>query len=127
VGVLTESVSRTAVRFSVEYVGEVKGEFIRFLAPRTVEALLRAMPINGITALMEGAVYFEVPVKVGGEKSKMQVEAGTIAYLPLGSALCVFFNRAQPYSPVNVVGKVTDNLEMFKQLGSGKRIRMERI
>ena len=124
---LKENVSRTGVKFVIENVGEAKGDLIRFLAPRTIETLLRAMPINGITALTKGMVYFEIPVKVGVEKPKTQAETGTIAYWPISSALCIFFEKSSTYSPVNIVGKITDNLELFRRIGSGKRIRIAKI
>jgi len=123
---LGESVSRTAIRFHIESFGEAKGDLVRFLAPRTVEALLHAMPIHGITATTKGMLYFGVPVKLGVEKPKTQVDQGTIAYWPLGSAVCIVLERTNPYSPVNVIGKLTENLEMFRRAESGKRVRMER-
>jgi len=55
------------------------------------------------------------------------VEKGTIAYWPLGKALCVFFGDSQPYSPVNILGKVTKNLELFERVESGTRIKVEKI
>lgn len=121
-----ESVSRTAIRFEIERLGGAKGDLIRFLAPRTVEALLRAMPIHGITATTQGMLYFVVPEKVGAEKPKTQVDQGTIAYWPMGSAVCIVLERTKPYSPVNVIGKITENLETFLQAGPGRRVRMER-
>jgi hypothetical protein len=111
----------------MEHVGEAEGEFIRFLAPRTVEALIRGMPLEGRAALWGEEVYFEVPVKVGGEKAKSTVDRGTIAYWPMGSALCIFYGESKPYSPVNVVGRVTRNLELFKLLKEGAKIRVEKI
>jgi hypothetical protein len=45
----------------------------------------------------------------------------------MGSALCVFFGDSQPYSPVNILGKITKNLELFKQVRSGATIKVEAI
>jgi len=45
----------------------------------------------------------------------------------MGSALCVFYGESQPYSPVNIIGKVTKNLELFKQVKSRTKIRVEKI
>jgi uncharacterized protein len=120
-----EDVSRIKIRFLIEGLGEAEGEFVRFLAPRSVDTLVRKLPVEGRAALWKEEIYFEIPVKMGEEKAKPTVEIGTIAFWPMGSALCVFHGKSQPYSPVNILGKVTKNLELFKQVKSGTRIKVE--
>jgi len=121
------SLSRTPVKLIIENLGEAEGELIRFLAPLTVEAILRKLPIEGRAALWKEEIYFQIPVKMGAEKSTPTVETGTIAYWPMGSALCIFYGKTQPYSPVNIVGKITKNLEIFKSVKSGAKVRVEKI
>lgn len=121
------SVSRTSIRLVVEGVGEAEGELIRFLAPRTVEAVVRSLPLEGRAALWKGEVYFEIPVKTGKEKAKAIADGGAIAYWPMGSALCIFYERSRPYSPVNVIGRVTKNLDLFRNVKSGTKIVVERL
>jgi len=120
-----ESTSRIQIKFIIDGIGEAEGELIRYLAPRTVDAIVNRLPIEGRAALWKEEVYFEIPVKMGEEKAKSTVETGTIAYWPMGSALCIFYGSSQPYSPVNVVGRITKNLEIFKQVKSGTKIRVE--
>jgi hypothetical protein len=122
-----EDISRVKVRFLLEGAGEAEGELVRFLAPRTVDTIVRKLPVEGRAALWKEEVYFEIPVKIGEEKAKPTVENGTIAFWPMGSALCVFFGDSQPYSPVNILGKITKNLELFKQVRSGATIKVEAI
>ena len=118
-------ISRIPIKIIVEGLGEAEGELIRHLAPRTVDAIANRLPIEGRAALWKEEVYFEIPVKMGEEKAKATVETGTIAYWPMGSAICIFYGSSQPYSPVNIIGKVTKNLEMFRQVRSGMKIRVE--
>lgn len=120
-------VSRVGIKFIIEGLGEAEGELIRHLAPRTVDLIVKKMPFEGRAALWKEEVYFEIPVKMGEEKAKKSVEKGTIAFWPMGSALCIFYGASQPYSPVNVVGKVTANLDIFSQVKSGAKIRVERL
>jgi len=120
-----EDISRVKVKFLIEGVGEAEGELVRFLAPRTVDTIVRKLPVEGRAALWKEEVYFEIPVKIGEEKAKPTVETGTIAFWPMGSALCIFFGQSQPYSPVNILGKVTKNLELFEQVKSGATIKVE--
>jgi len=120
-------ISGYKIRFITESYGEAEGELLRFTSPMTVDNLARALPFEGRAARWKEEVYFETPVKIGSEKAKSKVEVGTLAYWPMGSALCVFYGPTDPYSPVNVVGKVTSNLEMFRSLKSGTKIRVEKV
>ena len=120
-----KDVSRIPIRFVINKIGEAEGEFIRHLAPRTVEAITKKLPLVGRAALWKEEIYFEIPVKMGEEKAKANVEKGTISFWPMGNALCVFYDKSRPYSPVNVVGQVTKNIELFKQVKSGTKIKVE--
>jgi hypothetical protein len=120
-------ISRVKVKFIIEGLGETEGELVRFLAPRTVDLVVRRLPVEGRAALWKEEVYFETPIKMGEEKAKATVEAGTIAFWPMGSAICVFYGTSQPYSPVSILGKIIGNLELFKQVKSGTKIRVESI
>jgi len=124
---MEKDVSRIPVKFVIEGVGEAEGEFVRYLAPRTVEAVTKRLPIEGRAALWKEEVYFEIPVRMGEEKAEPAVEKGALAYWPMGKALCVFYGESQPYSSVNIVGRVTKNLEIFEQVESGTKIRVEKI
>jgi len=122
-----EEISRIKIKFIINGLGEAEGELVRFLAPRTIDMIVRKLPIEGRAALWKEEVYFEIPVKMGEEKAKSTVEKGTIAFWPMGSAICVFYGESQPYSPVNVLGKITKNLEVFSQVKSGTKIRVESL
>jgi len=120
-------ISRVKVKFTVEGLGEAEGELVRFMAPRTVDLIVRKLPMEGRAALWKEEVYFETPIKMGEEKAKGTVEVGTIAFWPMGSAICIFYGNSQPYSPVSILGKITANLELFKQVKSGTKIRVETV
>jgi len=121
------SVSRIPIKFTIEGVGEAEGELIRHLAPRTVGAIAKRLPIEGRAALWKEEVYFDIPVKMGKEKAEPTVEKGAVAYWPMGNALCIFYGESQPYSPVNIVGQVTKNLELFERVKSGTKIMVEKM
>jgi len=119
-------ISRIKIKFIIEGLGEAEGELVRFLAPRTIDTLVRKLPIEGRAALWKEEVYFETPIKMGEEKAKATVEKGTIAFWPMGSAICIFYGESQPYSPVSILGEVTKNLELFSSVKSGTKIRVEK-
>jgi hypothetical protein len=119
-------ISRIKIKFIIEGLGEAEGELVRFLAPRTIDTVVRKLPIEGRAALWKEEVYFETPIKMGEEKAKGTVEKGTIAFWPMGSAICIFYGESQPYSPVSILGEVTRNLELFSSVKSGTKIRVEK-
>jgi len=119
-------ISRIKIKFTVEGLGKAEGELVRFLAPRTVDMIVRKLPIEGRAALWKDEVYFETPIKMGEEKAKATVEKGTIAFWPMGSAICVFYGESQPYSPVSILGEITENLEVFSRVKSGMKIKVEK-
>lgn len=120
-------VTRYRIRLIAEGYGEAEGELIRFQSPMTVDNLAKALPFEGRAARWKEEIYFETPVKLGSEKPKAKVEVGTLAYWPMGSALCIFYGPTQPYSPVNIVGKMVSNLEIFRTVKSGTKIRVEKV
>jgi len=120
-------VSIIPIRLIAEGLGEAKGELIRYLSPRTIDALVRKLPIEGRAVLVKGGLYFRVPLDLGVEKAKRTAEKGTLAYWPMGRAFCVFYDEARPYSPINHVGKVKENLEMFRRVTIGTKITIEKV
>lgn len=77
-------------------------------------------------------IYFTIPVITKAENPKSLVEKGDIGYWIQGTALCIFFgptpnsrgNEIRPASPVNIVGKILGNLEIFEKLQDGDIIKI---
>ncbi|OGD56481.1 hypothetical protein A3K78_11170 [Candidatus Bathyarchaeota archaeon RBG_13_52_12] len=117
-----ESQARTPIRIKIAEVGEAPGELNRLTAPLTVGDILKMLPINGRTVPAHGCVSIILGLKRGAEKPVTQVDAGTIAYWPRTGSLCIYPEATRTYGPVNKIGRVTGNLEIFKNLKSGSRI-----
>ena len=101
----------------------------------TASAIWDALPIEARASTWGDEIYFTIPV--GAEAAvdaKDVVELGDLGYWPPGSAFCIFFGRTpmsrgdeiRPASPVNVVGRVEGDSTVFKAVGSGARVRLER-
>src|SRR5512136_829601 len=103
---------------------ESTGELIRVISPRTVEVLVTALPISSSTFLWKEEIYFETRVSVGPERPKPTVKPGDIAYWPPGKAFCIFYGSTQPYSPVNIVGRVTSPLKPLKKVRQGEWVKV---
>ncbi len=117
-----ESQARVPIRIKVAGVGEAPGELNRLTAPLTVGDLIKILPINGRTVPAQGCIQIILGLRRGTEKPVTQVEAGTIAFWPRAMSLCIYPEATRTYDPVNRVGKVTGDLEMFRNLKSGSRI-----
>ena len=112
-------VSRPKVVLSIEGVGEASGEFHRFASPRTADAILRKLPIGGRVVRYGEEVYFQIEVKAPSENPRSNVEVGSIAYWPMGSAICVFYGPTKPYGAVNKLGRIIEGLELFRNVKEG--------
>ncbi len=124
---MSGSPSKTIIRIRVAGLGDAEGELVRFYAPLTVEKLLSRLPLEGRVHPTRGGWAFMVGIKRGEEKSVREVEAGTIAYWPMGDAVCIFHSATSTISPVNRIGRVTENLELVRRITSGAKVNIERI
>lgn len=121
------SISRIPVRIIVEGFGEAQGTLVRILSPRTVDAIVRLLPLEGRAAIWQSEVYFEIPLRMGVEKPRDSMRKGDIAYWPLGRAFCIFFGDMRTHGPVNLIGQITEGIDLFSKVRSGTRIRVEKI
>ena len=102
--------------------------------PLTVDAIWSKLPIESKANTWGDEIYFTIPVQVGAENQSEVVQMGDLAYWPPGNALCIFFGptpaswdkEIRPASPVNVIGRIVDNPLLFKLVGPGDKIRLER-
>lgn len=100
----------------------------------TADAIWNAMPIEARANTWGDEIYFSIPVRAEQQNAKAVVDMGDIAYWPPGNAFCIFFgptpashgDEIRPASPVNVVGKVDGDPEIFKSVAQGTKIVLER-
>lgn len=92
------------------------------IAPKTIQAFLDCLPLSvKINVWGEELYTDQTPINVGSENSKSVVDLMDVAYWPPGKAICMFFGHTPigkkgeitPYSPVNVIGKITRSDKNF--------------
>jgi len=101
---------------------------------RTAEAIWQALPIKGRAKRWGEEIYFSIPVSLEEENAQEVVSAGDLGYWPPGTAFCLFWgptpmSRGQeirPASPVNVLGKITGDAKVLRQVASGTEITVDR-
>jgi hypothetical protein len=102
--------------------------------PLTADAFWEKLPIEGKANLWGDEIYFSTSVSVETENPRSIVKIGDVAYWPPGKAVCLFFgltpasrgNEIQPASPVNVFGRIENNLKLLKLISFGEKVRLER-
>ncbi|MBD3192195.1 MAG: hypothetical protein GF308_16260 [Candidatus Heimdallarchaeota archaeon] len=115
------------VKFIISGIGEAEGELFRHKAPHSVRETWYSLPLTGrVMPYEDVGLYFLVNYQVKLENAVAKVEAGDIAYSPMNKGLYVFWDAAEPYSEVNVIGKITQNLDLFKDVKKLARITLER-
>lgn len=92
------------------------------IAPKTIRAFLDCLPLSVKINMWGEELYTDqTPIDVGSENSKSIVDLMDVAYWPPGRAICLFFGptpigskgEITPYSPVNVIGKITGTDKNF--------------
>ena len=102
----------------------------------TANQLWESLPITGRVQIWGDEIYFSIPLNVEEELGSQEtVQAGTVAYWPPGSALCLFWGptpisapgEIRPASAVNVVGILDNDPNLLAQVLSEAEIIIEKI
>ena len=101
----------------------------------SADKIWEALPLSGSANVWGDEIYFEIPVSLKEvSDAQQEVEIGTLAYWPPGSALCVFFGKTpvstsdkpKAYSPVNILGSVDGDSKVFKIVKAGDQIVIDK-
>ncbi len=101
----------------------------------TAELIWESLPIEGTGNTWGDEIYFSIPVKADLEpEAREEMEKGELGYWPPGNAFCIFFGptpmsrgeEIRAASPVNPIGKVTGDPEVFRGIQTGVKVRIEK-
>ena len=102
----------------------------------TANQLWESLPVTGRVQIWGDEIYFSIPLNVEEELGSQEtVQAGTVAYWPPGSALCLFWGptpisapgEIRPASAVNVVGILDNDPNLLAEVPSQAEIIIEKI
>ena len=106
-------------------------------SPKTCKDILDSLPFSVSAHLWGEEIYTdESSITQPEENAKALVELDDVAYWPSGKAVCLFFGptpigkkgEIKPYSPVNVVGKITNpGKTILSKINDGVKISFEKI
>jgi hypothetical protein len=101
----------------------------------TAALIWEALPMEGRGNRWGDEIYFAIPIEAElDDTARAVVEQGDLGYWPTGHALCIFFgptpasqgDEIRPASPVNLVGKITGDLQVFKDAAEGSLVRLDK-
>ena len=119
------SVSRVECVASVRGKGEAKVALFRHLAPMTVNAIMRVLPIDSRVNLQPEMACLFTDLRVGVEKPRAQFARGEVAFLASGGLICFFLRDARSDRPLNPLGKVEEGLELFEGMRAGDVVHLD--
>jgi hypothetical protein len=113
------------VAFVIEGSLRIEGELLRFLAPRTIDALYRGKAFEGRAFRTHGGLYFGIPLGMGNEKPIREIPEGAIAYWPRPSAICIFLEDVRFGDNVTRLGAIHEgSVDRLRGVRDGSRVRM---
>lgn len=122
------SVSKVECKAVVKGKGEFTLDLYKHLAPVTVSALMRTLPLSArVTIYPRAMVCILTGLKTGVEKPKLEYAKGEVAFLPANGSLCFFMGPAKSQSPLNPVGSIQSNLELLQKLSPGDVIEITQV
>ena len=101
----------------------------------TAKYIYNSLPLDGAVNRWGDEIYFAIPVRIEAEKDATDVvELGDVAYWPEGSCFCIFFGKTpestdeeiKAASKVNIFGKITGDLSIFKTANNGDLVVVEK-
>jgi len=118
------SVSRIRVVFRFDNDFLVEGELNRVYAPRTVEEIVRSMPLEGIVDVSDGILYFPTNLALGAEKPVPRLQSGSIAYWPLCGGICLSLEPVLAKLNMSLIGRTMTDLRGLRAIRSGSSVRL---
>lgn len=98
-------------------IAKIKILLIRFLAPRTIEDMVKHLPL--FSRAFKEVNYIRIPIKLktGLEKpGKLNFSMGDVAYCPLGSDIILFLNESLSYAKSLSIGYITEGVNELREI-----------
>ncbi len=116
------------MKMEIEVVGKGKAKAkLDVRNPETAARFYKNLPIEGKANLWLEEVYFIIPLELEYENQSPNADKGDLSYWPPGAAFCIFYGESQPASPVNHIGQVTSNLELFGNIEQEDKIIVRKV
>jgi len=114
------SVSKQDLLLTLKGKASLNLELKRHLAPKTVGAIIRSIPIEGNAHMIGNNIAFmDTTIRAGGEKLRTQFKKGDIGFMASNSSICFFIDEITSMKPTTLIGKVVSNLDSLRDVKPG--------
>lgn len=114
------SVSKIDLVLSLKGKAQCNVEIKRHLAPKTVGAIVRALPLEGNARLIGNSMAFmDSSLNAGGEKLRTRFKKGEVGFMASNGSICFFLEDISETKAMTFVGNVTSNLDALKDVKPG--------
>lgn len=98
----------------------------------TSKKIYKKLPITSTVNIWGEEIYFSIPISLEQESPTNDLEIGDIGYWPPGNSFCIFFgrtpasinNKPKAASDVTLLGKITKNINLLKDIKDGSKIKI---
>ena len=98
----------------------------------TAQAIWSALPLSAAGNTWGDEIYFRIPVDAEGRNLNEVAELGDLAFWPPGNAFCIFYgptpasrgDEIRAASGVEVVGRITGNASLLRQVPPGSVVTL---
>ena len=114
------SVSKIDLVLSLKGKAQCILEIKRHLAPKTVGAIIRALPLEGNARLMgDSMAFIDSSLNAGGEKLRTRFKKGEVGFMASNGSICFFLEDVSETKAMTFVGRITSNLDVLKNVKPG--------
>ncbi len=107
---------------------KIKILLVRFLAPRTIEDIVKHLPLFSRAFKEKDYIRIPIKLKTGLEKpGKLNFSMGDIAYCPLGNDFILFLNEGLSYAQSLSIGYVIEGIDKLKKIPSSVPVHIEML
>ncbi len=114
------SVSKIDLILTLKGKASLSLELKRHFAPKTVGAIVRALPLEGNAHMMGTSIAsMDTNLNAGGEKLRNQFKKGDIGFLASNGSVCFFLQDVSQAKPMTLIGRIATNLDALNQVKPG--------
>jgi len=122
------SISEMKMSAVVPGKGTFSGNMYKHLSPVTLTNIVRDVRgVGRVNFYERDFAYILTNIVSGEEKSRKEFKKGQIAFMPSGSSICFFLQDMRSYKPMNLLGEITEGMDVLLSLKRGDSIEIQKI
>jgi uncharacterized protein len=101
----------------------------------TAQSIIKKLPLEAPVSRWGDEIFFEAGIESPEGQTTLDVNVGDIAFFHTGKCFCIFFGRTPasvldkpvPEGPVEIIGRATSPVEIFRQINHGDRVSVSPV